>query len=143
MPEFSFDNSGQMIVQYEQGSRRERVAAMRYWCEDDTDADDVPNAMLYLPDGIFKFQGAEKGVYGPQGVTWEAREVDGEPWPIPNPYGVVPVVELPVNRRLKPGAVGVRERRVRARAGARSTASTCSPSSAWWWRSGWASRSAS
>ena len=30
----------------------------------------------------------------------------GEPWPIPNPYGVVPVVELPVNRRLKPGVWG-------------------------------------
>lgn len=103
MPEFTFDGSGQMIVQYEEGSRRERVAAMRYWCDDDTDADDVPNATLYLPDGIYKFQGADKGLYGPGGVTWEAREVDGEPWPIPNPYGVVPVVELPVNRRLKPG----------------------------------------
>jgi hypothetical protein len=101
-PEFSFDSSAQMIVQYEEGSRRERVAAMRYWNDDD-DPDDVPCATLYLPDGIYKFVGSAKGVHGPQGVTWEQRMVDGEEWPVPNPFGVVPVVELPVNRRLKPG----------------------------------------
>jgi hypothetical protein len=101
-PEFSFDSSAQMIVQFEEGSRRERQAALRYWNDDD-DPDDVPCATLYLPSGIYKFVGAAKGVHGPQGVTWEQRMVDGEEWPVPNPYGVVPVVELPVNRRLKPG----------------------------------------
>jgi len=106
LPEFTFDNAAMMIIRYEEGSRRERVAAMRYWCDDDGDDDDVPYATLYLPDGIYKFQGAEEGVHGPEGVTWEQRLVDGEEWPLPNPFGVVPVVELPVNRRLKPGSWG-------------------------------------
>jgi hypothetical protein len=101
-PEFTFDSSAQMIVKFEEGSRRERVAAMRYWNDDDDD-DDVPYATLYTPSAIFKFQGTEKGIHGPQGVTWDQRIVDGEDWPLENPYGVVPVVELPVNRRLKPG----------------------------------------
>ena len=66
----------------------------------------MPFATLYTPTAIYKFQGAEKGVHGPQGVTWEQRIVPDEDWPVPNPFGVVPVVELPVNRRLKPGVWG-------------------------------------
>ena len=133
-PEISLDGPGQMIVQYEEGSRHERAAAMRFWMSDD---ERVPYANLYLPDGIYKFIGP-KDSYGPSGVRWEQRNVEGEPWPVPNPWNVVPVVELPVNRRLKPGpwgfARGEYEHCVRL-----STASTSSPSWVWWSRSGRAS----
>jgi hypothetical protein len=36
-------------------------------------------------------------------VEWEKRPVDGEDWPLANPLGVVPVVEIRVNPRLAPG----------------------------------------
>ncbi len=37
---------------------------------------------------------------------WRPREVSGEEWPLPNPFGIVPVVEIAVNRRLQPGIFG-------------------------------------
>ena len=102
-PKFSFDNASQMVIRYEEGSRREREAAMRYWCDEDSG---FPYATLYLPDGIYKFIGTSEDVRGPDEAVWEQRDVSGEDWPVPNPFGVVPVVELPVNRRLKPGSWG-------------------------------------
>ena len=94
-PEIVLDPAEQMIVQYREGSRRHRQAALRFW-----DADGVQHATLYRPEAIYKFR-APKG-----SETHQPREVDGEPWPLPNPLGVVPVVEIPVNRKLKPGQFG-------------------------------------
>jgi hypothetical protein len=100
-PTVSLDDATQMVVQYREGSRRHRVAALRRW----TDEHGRPNATLYRADGLYKFIGP-KNASGQGGTQWERREVNGETWPLPNPYGRVPVVELPVNRRLKPGAFG-------------------------------------
>lgn len=94
-PQISLDSSAQMVVAYQEGSRHHRVAALRQWFDDDG----VMHATLYRPDGLFKFTG--RG-----GSGWIPREVRGEEWPAPNPYGVVPVVELAVNPRLKPGSLG-------------------------------------
>jgi hypothetical protein len=91
-PRISLDDVTQMVVQYEEGSRRHRVAALRRWAEGDRVL-----CTLYRPDGIFKFQ-RDRSV-----ADWERREPVGEAWPLRNPLGVVPVVELAVNRRLKPG----------------------------------------
>lgn len=102
-PEISLDNSAQMIIKYREGSRRKREAAMRYWMDDATE---LPFANLYLPDGIYKFQGTTKDVQGPDGIEWLQRDVSGEDWPVDNPFNIVPVVELAVNRRLKPGCWG-------------------------------------
>jgi hypothetical protein len=99
-PEIVLDSSEQVIVQYRAGSRRRRVAALRYWVEDQ-----VPMVNLYRPEAIYKFQGP-KDETGIEGVAWKPREVPGEQWPLANPLGVVPVVEVPVNRKLKPGAFG-------------------------------------
>jgi hypothetical protein len=99
-PEISLDGPDQMVVQYREGSRRERVAAMRRWIDDD---DKRPYATLYRPDGIYKFIGP-KNTNGGDGTQWSRRDVEGEEWPLANPLGVVPVVELAVNRKLKPGA---------------------------------------
>ena len=98
-PEISLDNSSQMIVKYAEGSRRKRVAALRYW-----DDGDRSYATLYRPDGIYKFQSVKKGSRASANqIEWERRIPEGEEWPVENPFGVVPVVELAVNRRLKPG----------------------------------------
>lgn len=99
-PKINLDGPGQMIVKYEEGSRRDRVAAMRYWLDAD---DQKPYANLYLKDGIYKFIGPQHAS-GPNGIEWQRRDVPDEPWPVPNPFGVVPVVEFPVNRRLRPGS---------------------------------------
>jgi hypothetical protein len=100
-PEISLDNAATMIVQYREGSRRHRVAALRRWI----DEDDIPHATLYRRDAIFKFKGPKESS-GQAGTRWEPRVVGGEEWPLPNPWNVVPVVELAVNRRLKPGSFG-------------------------------------
>lgn len=99
-PQITLDSSEQMIVQYAEGSRRVRIAALRYWMEDVT-----PYATLYRPEGIYKFVGP-KNSSGFQGTQWAQRDVPGEEWPLKNPYAVVPVVELAVNQRLKPGSFG-------------------------------------
>lgn len=103
-PEISLDTAEQMIVQYREGSRRSRVAALRRW-EDD---DDRTLATLYRADGVFKFAKAKEQYDGGDrfkvnGEYWEPRDAN---WMQGNPLGEVPVVELSVNRRLKPGAFG-------------------------------------
>jgi hypothetical protein len=99
-PEISLDSAEQMIVRYREGSRRQRVAALRRWMDGDT-----PNVTLYRPEAIYKFQGP-KNASGMAGTQWQRREVPGEEWPLPNPLNVVPVVEIALNRRLKPGSFG-------------------------------------
>jgi hypothetical protein len=95
-PEVSLDDSSQMAVQYREGSRYRRQAAMRRWV-DDAGASFVT---LYRRDGIFKYFGKSEDNIGEQ---WLRRETPGEPWPLPNPFKLVPVVEYAVNRRLAPG----------------------------------------
>lgn len=99
-PDIALDDVTQMIVEYESGSRRRRKAALRRWKEGSR-----TYATLYLPDGIYKWQGPEQSSETPtMSVEWERRNVDGEDWPVANPFEpFVPVVELAVNRRLKPG----------------------------------------
>jgi hypothetical protein len=99
-PQITLDPAEQMIVQYREGSRRHRVAALRYWVEDD-----VPHATLYRPEAIYKYVGP-KNSSGFSGTQWARRAVAEEEWPLENPYDEVIVVELAVNRRLKPGAFG-------------------------------------
>lgn len=100
LPEVTLDDATQMIVEFREGSRRHRTAAARRWCDDD----DKDHLTLYRRDGLYKFrkkgQGEREVV---KGCEWVPREVDGEAWPTPNPFGVVPVVELGVNRDLAPG----------------------------------------
>ncbi len=97
-PDIALDDMTQMIVEFAPGSRRHRVAALRRWKEGDR-----LYATLYLPDGLYKFQGPE-GSASTKGNEWEKREVDGESWPLENPFSPkIPVVEIAINRRLKPG----------------------------------------
>jgi len=100
-PEISLDTSTQMIVQYAEGSRRRRVAALRRWVDTDTEE---TMATLYRPDGIYKFRQASERDRG--NGNWTRREEPGESWPVENPFEVVPVVEVRFNPRIKPGAFG-------------------------------------
>ena len=85
-------------VHPETGVRR---AALKRWADDDE-----PGAMfanLFLPDAVYKYRtplaagqgatGAELATVG--GISWERRIVPGEPWPLPNPLGEVPVIPFP------------------------------------------------
>lgn len=74
------------------------IAAMKRWREDD----DAVFATLYLPDRIEKWEQTPASrswanQYGYAVDGWSPRRVPGEPWPLPNPLGEVPVVPL-VNR---------------------------------------------
>lgn len=97
-PEITFEDASSVIVEYREGSRYDRQAALRRWIDDEG----VPHATLYTADAVFKFSG-NQGSGGGTGTQWKPRQVQGEQWPVPNPWGVVPVVELGVNRKLKSG----------------------------------------
>jgi hypothetical protein len=103
LPEITLDDATQMVVAYREGNRRRRVAALRRWLDDEG----LELATLYRPDGIFKFRRRRNGENpareNPFG-EWVIREVPDEPWPAPNPFKVVPVVELAVNRELQAGS---------------------------------------
>lgn len=82
----------QAIVAYAPGSRRKRAAGLKAW-EDDWTGELM--ATVYLPNAVYKFK-APKPKHGVVGrPKWQAREVEGEEWPAPNPLGVVPLVEIP------------------------------------------------
>lgn len=102
--EIQLDNSSQMAVQYAPGSRRKRTAAMRYWIEGDQ-----AFATLYRRDGLFKFRGDNTTIatHTLDFDGWEPYQpAEDEEWPVNNPFDIIPVIELAVNRRLKPGRFG-------------------------------------
>lgn len=100
VPEISLDGADTTVVRYKQGSRRQRTSALRRWIGDDK----KPYATLYLPDAIFKFVGPKDSSGNGETTKWDPRMVDGEDWPMVNRFGVVPITEIAVNRRLKPGS---------------------------------------
>ncbi|SFE54821.1 Phage portal protein, SPP1 Gp6-like [Actinopolyspora alba] len=108
-PVVTFEDARSCVIAYEPGSRRKRRAALRRWQDGD-----VEQAVLYLPDEVWKFERSlVKPEKSPQMTAadadldeieeedtgpgpWQPREMgDAEPNPQPNPMGVVPVVELP------------------------------------------------
>lgn len=104
-PTITIEDPSTTIVEYVEGSRYVRAAGVRRWIGDDK----RPHATLYRPDGVYKFSGP-KNSSGSRGTQWEQRIVDGEPWPLkPQVDGVVPVVEIATNRRLKATRYGYAE----------------------------------
>lgn len=96
-PAITVESPLQVTVAKQAGSRRERAAALKVWREDD--GHDL--ATLYLPNALYKFRTHTKGGDGTAGLArWEPREIDGEAWPLPNPFGVVPVVPIENKPRL-------------------------------------------
>lgn len=103
-PEISFETADEVIVGYEPGARRRRKAALKRWTDGDYDY-----ATLYTPDWVWKWQRlrppAEQKAFTPDLMyryQWVIRNMpDGKPSRIPNPAGVVPIIELANRPRLK------------------------------------------
>lgn len=103
-PLLRLDDCTTTAVEYAEGSRAIRAAALRRWLEDDGEE----SCTLYRPDGIWKFRTvamteADDASFLAANRRWGMRAVEGEAWPLPNPLGVVPVVEIAVNRDLAAG----------------------------------------
>lgn len=95
-PKITYEHPSCMIVAYESGSRWDRAAALKRW----TDDDGRVCVTLYLPSELYKWQTrSTRPAYGTAmgDLTWEQRFVDGETWPLVNPFGAVPVVEFAAN----------------------------------------------
>lgn len=94
--EMTFEDARECIIAYEPGSRRKRKAALKVWSDGSKDY-----ATLFMKDFLWKFERDNASTKlilpsKPYSVGgWEPREVSDEPWPLPNPIGVVPMVELP------------------------------------------------
>jgi hypothetical protein len=88
-PSITVEDPMSVVVELEPGNRRRRAAALKLWRDDWSD---MQFATLYLPDGIYKYE--TRGITGVMG-GWKRREVRNERWPLPNPFGVVPVVPFP------------------------------------------------
>lgn len=112
-PEIVYDPADQVVLRYREGRHqaRHRVAALRRWVDED---DGKERLTLYTPDSLYKFREAKDQTEGRARVRarekwWEQREEigrdgDPEPWPLDNPLGVLPVVEIGTNRMLKSGS---------------------------------------
>ena len=119
LPEIYIEHPTQCIVEHVPGTnRREAAAGLKAWQDDWTK---MVYATVYLPDGIYKFQARDPSAFSGDGTfatempgerdlpelaaQWEERRVPGEPWPVPNELGEVPLVESPNNPRLLTGGV--------------------------------------
>lgn len=101
-PQVTFEHPGQAVVAYDPETRKRRFGA-KVWVEDE-----IEYATLYTPDEIWKFERPRTTPDTTYEVTlptsytggWTMRLVGDEPWPLPNPIGEVPLVELPNKPRL-------------------------------------------
>lgn len=107
--QITVEDPAQTIVMYEAGSRRNRRAALKRWTDDA-----YSYVTLYTPDAIWKFRSEHKASdlldsngrrFGSDG-SWIPREVTGEPWPLLNPWRIVPVVEVRANQRSRASLYG-------------------------------------
>lgn len=97
-PKISIESPRDVIVAYEPGNRKKRIAALKRWRDEDG-----IHATLFTPEAVYKYEKEDKA-----DGKWEPDLDDQEPWPLPNPLGVVPVVQL-TNRASLTNAHGVSE----------------------------------
>jgi hypothetical protein len=97
------ESAEQVIVAYRPGTHR-RAAALKEWWDDWTG---YVNATVYLPDGVYKYRStqpvkSESDLGQATTIRWVKREVQGERWPLPNPFpgGLIPIVALENRPRL-------------------------------------------
>jgi hypothetical protein len=82
VPVITIEHPLHVIVELDPENRSRRLAAAKAWRDEELGQ----VCTVYLPDGIYKFRRGRRG--------WEPRVVDGEEWPVPNRWGVVPVVPI-------------------------------------------------
>ena len=108
-PVVTWEHPSNVEIEYDWANPLIRKAALKTWVDEDTEF-----ATLYTPDQIWKFQRprvkhtsdldsqAKQSRTGTQNEGgWFPRELSDEVWPLPNPLGVVPVVEIPNRPTLK------------------------------------------
>ena len=105
-PVITWEHPSQAIIDYDPETRRRR-AALKLWRDGDTEY-----ATLYTPEWVYKFERpaidergrTPSGIYLPQAngeSGWSPRQPESDStWPIPNPLGVVPMVEIQNRPRL-------------------------------------------
>ena len=97
-PEASVESPLQVVVETAPGQSWKRRAALKRWLGDDGKY----HAELYLPEGIYKYISAQSGAdftlstWG-NVAQWKPEAITGEPWPVKNLIGVIPIVPL-INR---------------------------------------------
>jgi hypothetical protein len=87
----AFDGTEGMKVHYLSNLKREMTMASKVWAESWFDGDGrvqtVQRLNLYMPDRVEKYINSGRG--------WVPYvENDGDPWPIPWPVGIIPVVHF-------------------------------------------------
>lgn len=105
-PTIDWQHAGNVEIEYDASSRRRKVAMLKSWIDDDFEY-----ATLYTPSEVFKFrrdaskthndglsQAKEARIRQRSAAakgSWKPFEPNNETWPLPNPMGVVPGVEMP------------------------------------------------
>jgi hypothetical protein len=97
-PKITIESPRDVVVAYEAGNRKNRVAALKRWVEGD-----CTYATLFTSDFVYKYE-KEDGGNG----KWQPNLDEDSVWPLPNPLGVVPVVQL-TNRASLTSAYGMSE----------------------------------
>lgn len=102
--EITWEHPANVEIEYDWANPRKRVAAVKTWVDESKEY-----ATLYTPSELWKFERsrAHAALNIPQSVqmaqsgigaygTWQPRTniPESEPWPLPNPMGVVPIVEV-------------------------------------------------
>jgi hypothetical protein len=108
-PLVTFEHPSNVEIEYDWENPRLRKAALKTWVDEDLEL-----ATLYTPDELFKWQRKRPNAKQDQQSQalqsrtghaadggWIPRESEGEKWIIPNPLGVVPVVEIANRPTLK------------------------------------------
>ena len=111
VPSFAWEHPSNVEIEYDFANPRVRKAALKTWVDASTEY-----AILYMPSVVWKWKRPygrsrdEREAWSEQAKTGTAsgggwvpwREAADSSWPIDNPIGVVPVVEVP-NRPLLRG----------------------------------------
>jgi hypothetical protein len=99
----TWEHPSSVEIEYDWGNRRKRTAAIKTWADTE-----MEYATLYLPEAVYKFQRARMAngneqqsqkkqaeVGAATSGGWVPRLSSNEVWPLPNPMGEVPIVEVP------------------------------------------------
>jgi hypothetical protein len=88
---------------------RRKLYAVKRWDDTDGGGNSIVRLNVYFPDRIEKYfspdQGMTIGGLTTQIVKWDKYQIEGEAWPVPNPWEEVPVFDFPylsTTSRMKP-----------------------------------------
>lgn len=107
-PRVTWEHPSNVEIEYDFENPDIRRAALKTWMDDDREY-----ATLYTPNELFKYQRARPAKNDRQSQAkqskarnvsdggWVPRESNTEPWPLNNPMGIVPVVEIQNRPTLK------------------------------------------